>query len=113
MGLEGERLLLTAKGRALYPVYVDRAVKMELGQGYGITGKVSPHVLRHTLATGLLEKGADVTLNSDNMMFARTNAANEHFQLKMLGVSDKTLRQCTAGTRRKIDSPDKKIYSSP
>ena len=48
----------------------------------------------------LLEKGADVTLNSDNMMFARTNAANEHFQLKMLGVSDKTLRQCTENAIR-------------
>ena len=43
----------------------------------------------------LLSAGVNVTLNSDNMLFARTNAANEHFQLKMLGVSDETLRQCT------------------
>ena len=28
----------------------------------------------------LLEAGARVTLNSDNMMFARTNIGNEHFR---------------------------------
>ncbi|MBR2795311.1 MAG: adenosine deaminase family protein [Solobacterium sp.] len=43
----------------------------------------------------LLEAGARVTLNSDNMMFARTNIGNEHFQMKMLGVKDETLYQCT------------------
>ncbi len=48
----------------------------------------------------LLEQGANVTLNSDNMMFARTNTANEHFQLKMLGVKDETLRQCTENAIR-------------
>lgn len=49
----------------------------------------------HAVLT-LLERGANVTLNSDNMMFARTNIANEHYQLRMLGVSDDTLAQCTA-----------------
>ena len=48
----------------------------------------------HPILT-LLEKGANVTLNSDNMMFARTNLMNEHAQLKMLGVTDETLLQCT------------------
>ena len=48
----------------------------------------------HPILT-LLEQGAVVTLNSDNMMFARTNARNEHYQLKMLGVSDAVLEQCT------------------
>ena len=60
MGLAGLRLLTTAKGRALYPEYVDRSVKTELGEGCGITGRISPHVLRHTLATELLEEGADL-----------------------------------------------------
>ena len=49
----------------------------------------------HAVLT-LLEKGANVTLNSDNLMFARTNIINEHCQLKMLGVSDETLAGCTA-----------------
>ena len=52
-------LLVTEKGRPLYPSYVDRAVKAEL-QGSGITGRKSPHVLRHSLATALLDDGADL-----------------------------------------------------
>lgn len=43
----------------------------------------------------MLERGLKVTLNSDNMMFARTDLINEHHQLKMLGVDDDTLIRCT------------------
>ena len=53
-----EPLLITSSGRRLYPVYVDRAVKSELGQIEGISGRKSPHTLRHTLATELLDDGA-------------------------------------------------------
>ena len=52
-------LLVTEKGKPLYPEYVDRAVKQEL-EGLGITGRKSPHVLRHSLATALLDRGADL-----------------------------------------------------
>ena len=55
-----EPLLVTEKGRKLYPVYVDKAVKQELGDIQGITGRKSPHVLRHTLATELLNEGTDL-----------------------------------------------------
>ena len=73
MGLESDRLLVTLSGRPLYPMYVDRAVKMELGDGFGISGKVSPHVLRHTLATELLEQGAD--LNAIKQMLGHSSLA--------------------------------------
>lgn len=53
-------LLVTLRGKTLYPVYVDRAVKSELGETGNITARKSPHVLRHTLATELLDKGADI-----------------------------------------------------
>ena len=53
-------LFVTAGGRRLYPEYVDRAVRAELGEADGFTGKKSPHVLRHTLATELLDEGTDL-----------------------------------------------------
>ncbi|MBQ9174820.1 MAG: tyrosine-type recombinase/integrase [Bacteroidales bacterium] len=65
-------LLVTPKGKALYPVYVDRAVKKELGEE-GITGRKSPHVLRHTLATSLLDEGAD--LNSIKELLGHSSLA--------------------------------------
>ena len=43
----------------------------------------------------MLERGLNITINSDNMMFARTDLVNEHNQLRMLGISDETLMKCT------------------
>ena len=53
-------LFVTFRGRALYPEYVDRTVRRELSGISGITGRKSPHVLRHTIATELLDRGADL-----------------------------------------------------
>jgi len=69
----GDPLLLTPSGRRLYPVYIDRAVKQELGGVQDITGRKSPHVLRHTLATELLNNGSD--LNSIKELLGHSSLA--------------------------------------
>ncbi|MCI1640419.1 MAG: tyrosine-type recombinase/integrase [Bacteroidales bacterium] len=66
-------IFVTVKGRDLYPVYVDRVIKSELGHIAGITGRKSPHVLRHTLATELLNNGAD--LNSIKELLGHSSLA--------------------------------------
>lgn len=64
-GLRGQaepscgNLLVTLKGRPLYPSLVYGVVHGALAQAGG-TGKLSPHVLRHTFASVLLNNGAEL-----------------------------------------------------
>lgn len=43
----------------------------------------------------LIEAGVKVTINTDNMMFSRTDMRYEHAMLKNIGVSEAQLKQCT------------------
>ncbi len=56
-----EPVFVTSMGKPLYSNYVDRAVKKELSNVAGLTGKRSPHALRHSLATELLNEGAELS----------------------------------------------------
>jgi integrase/recombinase XerC len=69
---ECSNLLVTARGKQLYPSLVYHVVHDSLAQAGG-TGKLSPHVLRHTFASVMLNSGAE--LNSVKELLGHENLA--------------------------------------
>ena len=55
-----------------------------------LTRNYASHPIRRMIKDGL-----NVTINTDNMIFAMSDLLNEHNQLKMIGVSEEELIQST------------------
>jgi integrase/recombinase XerC len=72
VGYKTEFLLVTDKGKQVYEKLVYRVVKKSLAKITSLEKK-SPHVLRHTYATHLLNKGAD--LNAVKELLGHANLA--------------------------------------
>jgi integrase/recombinase XerC len=67
-----EYLFVTDKGKKLYPSAVNNIVQTVLSKE-GFSGKKSPHMLRHSFATHLLNNGAD--LNSIKEVLGHSSLA--------------------------------------
>jgi integrase/recombinase XerC len=83
-------LLVTDSGNKLYPMMVYRIVKKYLDQVTTIA-KRSPHVLRHTFATHLLNKGADLNAVKDllgHTSLAATQVYTHNSMEKLKSVFD-------------------------
>ena len=83
-------LLLTASGNQVYPMLVQRVIKKYIMKVSSISKK-SPHVLRHTFATHLLNKGADLNSVKDllgHSSLAATQVYTHNTMSKLKAVFD-------------------------
>ncbi len=87
-----DSFFLTDKGAPLYLKFVNDTVRKELAGLKGFEGKVSPHMLRHSFATHLLNGGAELNsikevLGHSSLAATQVYTHNSFEQLKTIYVT--------------------------
>jgi integrase/recombinase XerC len=80
-------LLVTDKGKKTYPSFVYRLIKSYFGK---VSSKIrtSPHVLRHSFATHMLDAGADINVVKEILGHESLAATQEYTKVQLPKVQD-------------------------
>ena len=84
---KGEALFVTDKGKRIDRNFVWKKVKF-YAKCAGITKNISPHTLRHSFATHLLENGADLRVIQEMLGHASIATTDRYTHLSMRHLND-------------------------
>ena len=82
-----EFLIVTDSGRELYPAFVYRRVNHYIMETSSLS-KCSPHVIRHSFATHLLNRGADINAVKELLGHSSLNATQHYTHLTTRRLKD-------------------------
>lgn len=84
---ESEALFLNARGKRIDRIYVWSMIK-RLSQKARIQKRISPHTLRHSFATHLLENGADLRIIQEMLGHANIATTDRYTHISQQHLSD-------------------------
>mgnify|MGYP003322739714 CR=1 FL=1 len=80
-------LLVTDKGKKTYPSFVYRLIKLYFNE-VSFKIRTSPHVLRHSFATHMLDAGADINVVKEILGHENLAATQEYTKVQLPKVQD-------------------------